>query len=186
MTDCAGQFDRRGSETQQRRLSRQFKRNAWLGPPLDVCVAETNQLTVTNVSKIIYAGISIFSSDTNTTTIAIAIRDATYLLDFDQETLETDPTSYAERATDFIVTQLKEYMEKHLEKILGVAMPSRVADDCTHLCSRLWTELDIIPLALPETRLLDPFDSRERPEQRTWNLRTIDEQAESMARKCVR
>lgn len=186
MTNGGGEFDRRGSVTQQRRLSRQYKRNAWLGPPSDVRGAETVGVTEANVSKTIYAGVSSFFSDTNASTIAIAIRDPTYFLDFVEKKLETEPTSCAEQATDFIVTQLKGYMEKHLEKIVGVAMPTRVANDCTHLCSRLWAELDIIPLVLPESRLLDPYTSRERSEQRTWNSRTIDEQAESMARKCVR
>lgn len=136
--------------------------------------------------KTIYAGVSSFFTDTNTSTIAIAIRDPTYLLDFVETKLETDPATCTQKATDFIVNQLREYMNKHLEKVLGLAMPTRVANDCTHLCSRLWAELDIIPLVLPESRLLDPFTSRERSEQRTWDSRTIDEQAESMARKCVR
>jgi hypothetical protein len=34
-------FERRASVTQQRRLSVQFERNAWLGPPSDVRVADT-------------------------------------------------------------------------------------------------------------------------------------------------
>ena len=51
MTGSDRGFDRRGSETQQRRLSRQFKRHAWLGPPSDVRGTETAQLIGTNVSK---------------------------------------------------------------------------------------------------------------------------------------
>lgn len=186
MTSGEGGFDRRGSETQQRRLSRQFKRNAWLGPPSDVRGAETIQLTGTNVPKTIYAGLSSFFSDTNTSTIAIAIRDPSYLLDFVETTLESDAASCADAATEFIVSRLKEYMEKHLEKIIGIAMPTRVGHSCSHLCSRLWAELDIIPLVLPEFRLQDPFTLRGPSDKRAWNLRGIDEQAESMARKCVR
>lgn len=136
--------------------------------------------------KTIYVGVSSFFSDANSTTIAIAIRDPTYLLDFVEQKLEAGPASCAEGATEFVVSQLKEYMGKHLEKIIGVAMPRHVADNCTRLCSRLWAELDIIPLVLPESRQLDPFTAREPSEQRSWASRTIDEQAESMARKCVR
>lgn len=186
MTTGERGFDRRGSETQQRRLSRQFKRHAWLGPPSDVRGAEPTQLTGTNVPKTIYAGVSNFISDSNTSTIAIAIRDPTYLLDFVETKLQSDAASCADAVTDFIVSQLREYMEKHLEKIIAIAMPTRVAHSCPHLCPRLWAELDIIPLVLPESRLLDPFTSRGPSDQRAWDSRSIDEQAESMARKCVR
>lgn len=186
MSSDAQGFGRRGSVTQQRRLSRQFKRHAWLGPPSEVRGTETTGFAGTNVLKTVYAGVSSFFTDTNTTTVAIAIRDTTYLLDFLETKLETDPATCTQKATDFIVNRLKEYMDKHLEKILGLAMPTRVANDCTQLCSRLWAELDIIPLVIPECRVTDSFTSRERSEQRTWDSRTIDEQAESMARKCVR
>lgn len=187
MTKGVQGFDRRGSETQQRRLSRQFKRHAWLGPPSDVRSAENPQLARANRSKTIYAGISSFAADdSENTRIAIAIRDPTYLLDFVVKNLESEVSTCAEEATEFVMGTLRPYMEKHLEKIVGIAMPTRVANHCTQLTSRLWAELDIIPLVLPESRLLDPFTSRGPSERRSWDSRAIDEQAESMARKCVR
>ncbi|KAJ5668750.1 hypothetical protein N7462_009820 [Penicillium macrosclerotiorum] len=169
--DTRHEFERRSSVARQRRLSQQFKRHAWLASPADT----------------IYAGVSAFFSNHRASTVAIAVRDTTYMLDFIERVFDTsEDQPCAERVTEFIVSQLKAYAEEHLEKIIGVAMPLHVADRCPVLCSRLWAELDIIPLVLPERSLMDRFTSREQPLPKAWEARTIDEQAESMARKCVR
>ncbi|KAJ6018918.1 hypothetical protein N7522_000985 [Penicillium canescens] len=169
-------FERRASVTQQRRLSSQFERNAWLGPPSDT----------------IYAGVSsYFSPNHRTSLVAIAIRDTTYLLDFFEKEF-INGQACPEEATDFIISELKNYSKKHLEKIVGLAMPRHVADHCPVLCSRLWAEIDILPLVLPESALVDRVSvgpSIEAPnpsEASAWDQRTVDEQAESMGRKCVR
>ena len=67
---------------------------------------------------------------------------------------------------------------------MGLAMPLRLARQCPDLCSRLWMELDIIPLALPEEHK-DP-SRQELTSNLNWDARTVDEQAESLGRKCVR
>ncbi|KAI3290441.1 CAZyme family GT4 [Penicillium roqueforti] len=167
-------FERHASVTQQRRLALQYKRNAWLGPPSDA----------------IYAGISSNFHDYHTSTIAIAIRDTTYLLDFLQKQFSPDQAS-TEEATDFIISELKAYSMNHLEKIIGIAMPEHVANHCTRLCPRLWAELDIIPLVLSNATLIDRVNIGQVSETRDpgsngWSEKTIDEQAESMARKGVR
>ncbi|KAJ5728447.1 hypothetical protein N7493_004777 [Penicillium malachiteum] len=165
------EFERHASVVQQRRLSQQFRRHAWLAPP----------------SATIYAGISTFFSTSQPSTIAIAFRDTTYLLDFIQKVF--DPAEHepdADEAADFIITELKEYGEKHLEKIVGVAMPKHVACRCSRLCSRLWAELDILPLVLPESTVTGWFTSRQRAKIHDGDPKTIDEEAESMSRKCVR
>lgn len=79
----------------------------------------------------------------------------------------------------------------HLEKIIGIAMPEHVANHCTRLCPRLWAELDIIPLVLSNATLIDRVNIGQVSETRDpgsngWSEKTIDEQAESMARKGVR
>lgn len=92
----------------------------------------------------------------------------------------------AKATTDFIVSELKSYGEQHLEKIIGVAMPKHVADRLPGLCSRLWAELDILCLVLPESSLNEQYPSRGPKGTRKDDPKTIDEQAESMSRKCVR
>jgi hypothetical protein len=91
-----------------------------------------------------------------------------------------------EEMTEYIITRLRAYGEKHLEKVIGAAMGEQVAHRCSILCSRLWAELDIIPLVLPQSTSLDRYTSRVPRQSFAWDTRTIDEQAEAMSRKCVR
>ncbi|KAJ5616217.1 hypothetical protein N7537_001331 [Penicillium hordei] len=167
-------FERHASVTQQRRLALQYDRNAWLGPPSDT----------------IYAGISSSFEDHYTSTIAIAIRDTTYLLDFIENKF-TNGQASTEEATDFIISELKAYSMEHFEKIVGIAMSEHVAKHCPRLCPRLWAELDIIPLVMSNATLTDRVSveqasKTQNPRADGWNEKTVDEQAESMARKGVR
>ncbi|KOC09936.1 putative trehalose synthase (Ccg-9) [Aspergillus flavus AF70] len=163
---------RRSSLRQQRRLSLQYENNSWAAPP----------------SGTIYAGLSTLRED-DTLTIAIAIRDTTYLLDFIQESLTLkDDQSLCSVLEKFVIDQLQEWSDAHMEKFIGLAMPERIAKQYPSLCSRLWAELDIIPLVLPEGSRREGDDKFTFgiPDSTTWKIRGIDEQAESMGRKCVR
>jgi len=46
-----------------------------------------------------------------------------------------------------------------------------------NLCSRLWLELDIVPISIAM--------EVEGEEQGFWGVKWVDEQADSMARKCI-
>lgn len=119
--------------------------------------------------------------------MAIAVRDTTYLLDFmEKEFTPEESQTRSQAATNFIIAELIAYSENHLEKFMGLAIPEHVAEHCPDLCSRLWAELDVVPLVLSGTTMMDRFPSRATSETQTWVERTTDEQAESMARKCVR
>ncbi|OOQ87887.1 Trehalose phosphorylase [Penicillium brasilianum] len=171
MVTDALRCDRRPSATLHRRLAHRYHRCAWSGPPSDS----------------IYAGITTSFSEQHGSRIAIAIRDATYLLDFIEKKYQpNEHQPCANEAVEFIISQLKAYGEKHLEKTVGAAMHRHVAATCPNLCTRLWAELDIIPLVLPGLSLLGRFASRAQVQPQSWESKTIDEQAESMARKCVR
>ncbi|KAJ5551083.1 Glycosyl transferase family 1 [Penicillium sp. DV-2018c] len=164
-------FERHTSVTQQRRLSLQFEHNAWLGPPSDH----------------LYAGVSVNFKRPHMSTIAIAIRDTTYLLDFIEKQFSGDLAS-TENVTNFIIEELKAYSDRHLEKFIGMAMPQYVADECPRLCPRLWSELDITPLVMSNTMLIDRVTVAQPSEGAdlspdAWDIKTIDEQAESMARR---
>jgi hypothetical protein len=161
----------------------QDRRQMYVQRELKLCAIPSG----TNKRQSIYAGITISFSKEHGSIIAIAIRDATYLLDFIEKKYQpNEHQPCTDEAVEFIITQLKAYGEKHLEKIVGVAMHRRVAASCPSLCSRLWADLDIIPLVLPGLSLLGRFASRGQAQPRSWESKTIDEQAESMARKCVR
>jgi hypothetical protein len=123
-------------------------------------------------------------SDDSTSVVSIAIRDTTYFLDFMvHEFSPEESQSHYSKAVDFVLYKLRDFSETHMEKFIGVAMPHHVAVQCYSLCSRLWAELDIVPLALPE----ESRDAEKSGNNDTrWSMRTLDEQAESMGRKCVR
>ncbi|PLB52794.1 UDP-Glycosyltransferase/glycogen phosphorylase [Aspergillus steynii IBT 23096] len=164
---------RRSSLYQQRRLSVPYEQYSWSAPP----------------SGTVYAGLSALFSDDGLVTVALAIRDVTYLLDFVQQELKpkNNGSSCAELG-DFVINQLQQYSERHMEKFIGVAMPQRVADACPGLSSRLWAELDVLPLVLREESRREGDDKFAfgLPDSKAWKIRSIDEQAESMGRKCVR
>ncbi|RAL01741.1 putative trehalose synthase (Ccg-9) [Aspergillus ibericus CBS 121593] len=169
--DAPQPFQRRSS-FHQLQVSHQFDKNSWEAPP----------------SKTIYAGLSALF-DEDGVTVALAIRDTTYLLDFHQEDLvaQGGRTICAE-ITDYVLNQLRDYSDDHLEKFIGLAMPTSVARKCPSLCSRLWSELDVIPLVLPEESNIGVDHYVDHPVRKStgWELKSIDEQAESMGRKCVR
>lgn len=113
-------------------------------------------------------------------TVALAIRDTTYLLDFFQSDLPTTEHGCDENVVDYVLTKLRQFSSEHFEKVMGLAMPQRLAQRCPDICSRLWLDLDVIPLALPD-------EPRHIPASDTdWDSRYTDEQAESLGRKCVR
>uniref|UniRef100_A0A093VDU6 Trehalose phosphorylase n=1 Tax=Talaromyces marneffei PM1 TaxID=1077442 RepID=A0A093VDU6_TALMA len=162
-------FQRRGSVFQRDLNRPDTERCAWQGPPLDA----------------LYAGISVQYKDSAAAIVAIAIRDTTYLLDFYEHRFNSEPKKRPDEkdVSDLIVDQLRQYSEQHLERFTGLAMPQDVADQCPHLCSRLWRELDIVPIAFIEGVPLFT-DSPNDPKK--WNARCIDELAEAMSRRCVR
>ncbi|OJK05086.1 hypothetical protein ASPACDRAFT_21370 [Aspergillus aculeatus ATCC 16872] len=163
---------RRRSSVHEQQVSHHFKKFSWEAPP----------------SKTIYAGLSILFDDDGAT-VAIAIRDATYLLDFVQDDLTAEgDESLSTQIVDYVLNNLRKYSEERLEKFIGLAMPTTVAKKCPTLCSRLWAELDIIPLVLPEESSIGTENVSNHPIRKStgWEIKSVDEQSESMGRKCVR
>ncbi|THC96099.1 hypothetical protein EYZ11_004421 [Aspergillus tanneri] len=165
-----GFMRRRSSVYQQRRLSFQYENNSWSAPP----------------SGTVYGGVSVLFADDGSVTVAVAIRDVTYLLEFVQQHLKPKKDqSLSSAIADFVLDQLRQFSEKHMEKFMGLAMPQHLAQSCPDFCSRLWAELDILPLVLPEESRREEDDKFTfgLPDSMTWKVRGTDEQAESMGRK---
>ncbi|KAI9368888.1 hypothetical protein BJX61DRAFT_521900 [Aspergillus egyptiacus] len=173
MPDGAAEPNRRVSLQQRRRLSTEFSPNSWGAP----------------TSGTIYAGLSVIF-EKNEVLFAVALRDSTYLVDFAEASLPLNDDGPEElQIGEYIMDHLHKWCDKHLEKVAGMAIPQQLADKCPTLCSRLWLDLDIIPLVLADESksVLTPDQLRyEFHKSKDWELRTLDEQAESMARKCVR
>lgn len=73
--------------------------------------------------------------------------------------------------------QIKTYQEEHFYKFLGLGMTKMVAIMSPLLPAKLWAELDVVPMIF-ELGLEKPLG--------TQSARfTVDEEADSMARKCL-
>ncbi|KAJ5496566.1 hypothetical protein N7463_008553 [Penicillium fimorum] len=167
MSDDARDIERRVS-SYQRHLPLQYEDNSWNAPP----------------SPTLYAGISAEVAKDGTVTLAMAFRDVTYLHDFFQKSFKRSNTIVSEIG-DFMVNSLRNYSHAHTAKFIGLAMPRRIYPT---LRSRLWAEVDVLPLVIDEGNAKTSDDKFifGHLEQKSFWHRTLDEQAESMARKCVR
>jgi hypothetical protein len=129
----------------------------------------------------LYAGIAgIFADDKSQ--IAIALRNETYLLDFLEQDFQGSKLETV--ICDFILSELQNYSNIHAEKILGAALSKSFHAQCPSLCPRLWLELDIVPILLNEDLGADRTVGTEAVTH--LNGKEIDEQAESVSRKCIR
>ncbi|KAK2803027.1 hypothetical protein FQN51_004056 [Onygenales sp. PD_10] len=170
MIMCAFQdrrFSRRTSVYQKRDLQERVAKKSWAGPP----------------SETIYGGISVSSSSEGEVTVSLAVRDTTYFLDFSEHHFPVDEAAHPTEnvITDFVVLELRRYENEHLEKFIGIAMPRDLAERCPNLCPRIWSELDIVPVVLHGKGVHSVgWINRE-----FWTEKTLDEQAESVARKCI-
>lgn len=115
--------------------------------------------------------------------MSLAIRDTTYFLDYSEHRfpIEEGRSSITDVITDYILAELRNYETKHLEKFIGIALSYELAKNCPRLCSRIWAELDIVPLVLHGKGV----HSVGWINKDMWAEKTLDEQAESVARKCI-
>ncbi|KAI0834002.1 glycosyltransferase family 4 protein [Hypoxylon sp. FL0890] len=125
----------------------------------------------------LFVGISAVKNDDDTTVLSIAIHDHTYLLDYMVEHLKlNDPSATGkDLIADYIISQLEKYEHDNLVKFLGAGLPLDLMQLSPTLNSRLWLEIDVVPI---------DFDV-DKSETGFWDDKNVDEQADSMARKCV-
>jgi hypothetical protein len=120
---------------------------------------------------------SAVKADAHTVVIALAIHDATYLLDFSVEHINLDDAT--EHGHDLIaeriIKQVEAYEHENFVKFIGAGISPELEKVSGTLCSRLWLELDVVPLVLNPDSDSGHF----------WEQKSVDEQADSMARKCI-
>ncbi|EHL00958.1 putative Trehalose phosphorylase [Glarea lozoyensis 74030] len=66
-----------------------------------------------------------------------------------------------------------------MSKYIGAGVPCDLLKKSPTLGSRLWLELDIVPISI------EPEAKKGKKETCFWNVKFVDEQADSMARKCI-
>ncbi|EGN95448.1 glycosyltransferase family 4 protein [Serpula lacrymans var. lacrymans S7.3] len=158
--------------------------------------------------------------------IAISVHDSVYSTDFASAVVPYTPNDPAKTATDIevhVLQTIRRFSTEHLCKFLGAGVTLTLLKECPNLCTRLWMELDVVPIVFN----IKPFhtDSLTRPNVKhrissttgsyvpsgtdtptvyvdpsplihqdnlqsgvTTKLpipRTLDEQADSAARKCI-
>lgn len=134
-------------------------------------------------SQAIYAGVAVRFHLMTGATLALAVRDDTYPLDFAQFEFPSGSRRDGWAGfTEFVLEKVRDYQEEHSQKFVGLAMSNDLCEQSPDLCSRLWAELDIIPIVLHSSE-----------EKVSWGLyeenlahKSLDEHAESIARKCIR
>ena len=130
-----------------------------------------------------WVGISAVFNDTPTAMVSIAIHDGTYLGDFCVQPINLSDQQEGEDAiTDWVIDKMKDYEKTNVAKFIGAGVPYDLMQRSPKLCSRLWLELDVVPISIaPELEGLR-MESKERT---FWDSKCVDEQADSMARKCI-
>ena len=78
---------------------------------------------------------------------------------------------------EHIITEVQYYEQDNFVKFIGAGLPTTLKYMSPTLCSRLWLELDIVPVVLRP--------DEEQKEKSFWDVKRVDEQADSMARKCI-
>ncbi|EGD92646.1 trehalose synthase [Trichophyton tonsurans CBS 112818] len=168
-------FQRRTSIYQKYHLLENIRKRSCLEPP-----SQERPPNQTLLDTLLYPA----NNDDKQIGIALAIRDTVYFLDFCEHHFsieQYEPRELGEVITQFIIDQLRTYEKDHLEKFFGIALPSLLVEKCPALCSRMWAELDIVPF------VLDPHGPQnvEWVNMELWRTKTLDERAESIARKCI-
>lgn len=107
-----------------------------------------------------------------------------YLQDFSVKPLELNgpESKRKDMVTDYIINDLWNYERKFFCKFIGAGIPNELLKKAPKLSSRLWSELDIVPISLKRNQ------ESCRPGVKNsayWDIKCVDEQADSMARKCI-
>ncbi|KAI6028851.1 glycosyltransferase family 4 protein [Pisolithus orientalis] len=158
--------------------------------------------------------------------VAISVHDSVYNTDFSSTVVSYSPNDPAKNAADIenhVIDIIKRFSQEHICKFLGAGVTLSLLKECPNLCTRLWFELDIVPIvfnikafhtdsltrpnvkhrissttgsyvpsgAETPTVYVDPsplMDQNTLQPGVTNKLpipRTLDEQADSAARKCL-
>lgn len=85
-----------------------------------------------------------------------------------------------DRIADHVMKELEEYEHKNLCKFIGAGLPFDLVERSPTLCPRLWLELDVVPISV-----MPQLERHTAKGRHQWDAKCVDEQADSMARKCI-
>jgi hypothetical protein len=136
----------------------------------------------------LYLGISAAFSNDQTALVALAINDGIYLTDFSVKHLDLSDGEATGRdvIADYVLKEVEDYEHKHFAKFIGAGLSATLRRVSETLCSRLWLDLDIVPITVLAEREDEDEDEEDRKgETNFWSVKRVDEQADSMVRKCI-
>ncbi|KAJ4992985.1 glycosyl transferase group 1 [Stagonosporopsis vannaccii] len=165
-------------------------------------LAAQDKSTFTSLEPV-WLGVAVADGLDRSIDIAFVVHDGTYSIDFATTNIggnsssnseSSAPTSEsnsgaatpstAEERADFfaedIISKIKHYRDEHLYKFVGAGLTTKTVQICPQLPSRLWLELDIVPL------VLEPTSNRHNtanPDAPTYIL--VDEEADAVVRKAL-
>lgn len=117
--------------------------------------------------------------------VAIAIYDGNFALqDFSIKDIDFKASLQDVKLSSHVVKELQCYERSYLTKFIGVGFPSSIKEKCSSLPSRLWLELDVVPISIP-VDISDRKYEKTTKNRSCWHEKSLDEQASSMARKCI-
>ena len=150
-----------------------------------------------------YIGIAVADGLGSSIEIALVIHDGTYSIDFATISIgaESDSSSEPSAATsaansgtttpataegranyfvEEIISKIKHYGDEHFYKFVGAGLTTKTTKTCPRLPTRLWLELDIVPL------VLEPSSGRQNtgiPDAPKYMI--VDEEADAVVRKAL-
>ncbi|KAI9830451.1 MAG: hypothetical protein M1819_005703 [Sarea resinae] len=135
--------------------------------------------------RVMYVGIAAAVKSGKSIEVGISINDDTYSIDFSLARLDTKGVStraaISSLVSNYVITELTKFQNEHMCKFLGAGVTEQVVEELSpELCPKLWQKLDIVPMAFAVGAEYTHKASFMKP-----HSNDVDEQADSMARKCV-
>ncbi|KAF2637809.1 putative trehalose synthase-like protein [Massarina eburnea CBS 473.64] len=136
----------------------------------------------------LYVGIAVQYGPDNTLEIGHVFHDGTYSTDYEIETIDRGPTEdlednfnddLADRLADKIIEMLDVHRRDNLYKFVGAGV-NHTANKSPYLLSRLWQELDIVPILYG-----DQPQSEGSSQHKISRQMSVDEEADKLARKAA-
>lgn len=98
--------------------------------------------------------------------IAISVHDGTYNTDFAQATITFsapfDPKAAEAAIEKHIIHTLKTFGSSHLSKFIGAGVTVILLNHAPNLCTRLWLDLDIVPIVFNITPVAKDYSNTRR------------------------
>lgn len=145
----------------------------------------------------VFLGIAIERRGDQEVDIGLACSDGTYNIDFAVHTLGANGQKASDdssRATalpkgkdeqadviaEYLICSIRDYEGKNYYKFVGAGLSNEILDISPKLPSRLWLELDIVPILVK-----DAEGGSMDAAKRTDHVTGVDELADSLTRKCI-